>query len=383
MKKNIMPTVVLSAICVVVALLLSAVNMITAPIIKAAADKLANETLNVVLPNGAEFEEIDLASAGLPATVTKAFKAGNGAGYVFEVTEAGYQPGLVVMCGVDAEGKITGTKYTASQETYGKEKELDGKYVGQKLDGFDAVMIGGATKTSSGYGKAVKAALQAYTIMSGGSVDLRDPEEILNDNLNAALGTEGKSFTKWFAVEYLEGIDRVYVSDAGVVMQVGENYIGVDAEGKAINGGDNTTAVEAAYEIYKVSALNELELPEGVNKNVLGAWQTDSGNYVIELKAAGYGIQGDYGASGEYIKLKVALTADGKIISVITTYQNESEGIGDVCETPEYTDRYNGITSETIGSVENIAGVTVTTAGYKSAVKLAFSTLELLKGVAE
>ena len=214
MKTKIMPIAVLSAICVVVALLLSVVNMFTAPVIQAAADNKANETLVVVLPEGTDFEAIDLTTVTLPATVTKAYRETNGKGYVFEVTTSGYASGLVVMCGIDAEGKIAGTKYTASSETYGFEKLLDGAYNGMSMDNAELVIAAGASpasKTSKGYYDAVEAALQSFIIMGGGSVDLRDEATIIQDNCNLALGSEGKTFEKWFATEVI-GADALYIT---------------------------------------------------------------------------------------------------------------------------------------------------------------------------
>ena len=59
-KEKIMPTVVLGAICLVVALLLSVVNMFTGPVIEAAQNAAANEALLEVLPDGKNFEEITI-----------------------------------------------------------------------------------------------------------------------------------------------------------------------------------------------------------------------------------------------------------------------------------------------------------------------------------
>lgn len=384
-KENIMPTVVLSVICVAVALLLAVVNMVTKPIIDKAANDKANATLVVVLPEGESFEEIDLTTVELPASVTKAYKETNGKGYVFEMTVSGYKSGLVIMCGVDAEGKITGSKYTASSETFGKEGDLDNAYNGQALDSFTPNIISGATKTSNGYADAVKAALQAHVIMGGGSVDLRDPAQILNDNCNAALGTEGLTFTKWFAVEVLDGVDALYTAEGtkSVVMSIGEAFVGVGEDGKAVGAdvaADAKAKAEAAYAVYTASKLSEVTLPEGASKNVLKGYKTESGNFVFELQAAGYGINGEYYASGEYIKLQVAISADGKIISTLTTYENETDGIGDVCATPEYYEKFNGTTSETYTGVENVSGATVTTSAYKSAIKQAFAAFDLMKG---
>ena len=59
-KFDLKPTLVLSAICVVMVALLAVVNMITAPIIAAQQNAAANEALLVVLPDGKNFEEINL-----------------------------------------------------------------------------------------------------------------------------------------------------------------------------------------------------------------------------------------------------------------------------------------------------------------------------------
>lgn len=386
--KNIKPTIVLSCICMAVALILSGINMVTGPIIEAQRNAAANEALLVVLPNGESFEEIDLSTVVLPAIVNAAWKETTGKGYVFRMNATGYQAGLVVICGVDAEGKITGSKYLESKETYGKENDLDNAYNGQALDSFAPIMIGGATKTSTGYKDAVEAALQSFVIMSGGTVDLRTPEQILADNCNASLGTEGLTFTKWFAVEVLEGVDALYTAEGndGAVALVGETYIGIGADGKVVTASidaDTAAKAEAAFAAYKASALTEITLPETASENVLGAWQTASGNYVFELQAAGYGIKGEYVASGEHIKLKIAITADGKILSTLTTYENETDKIGDICANPDYYEQFNGMTVDTYNDVPNVSGATVTTSAYKSAVKLAFTTLDLIKGGAQ
>ena len=76
-KHNIMPTIVLGAICLVVALLLSLVNSVTAPIIEATQNAAANEALVVVLPDGKNFEEIAITEK-YPASITKGYKAEGG-----------------------------------------------------------------------------------------------------------------------------------------------------------------------------------------------------------------------------------------------------------------------------------------------------------------
>ena len=171
MKKNILPTAVLGSILVVVALLLSVVNMITGPIIEAQRNAAANGALLEVMPEGEGFDELNLADLSLPAGVTNAYRETAGKGYVFRVTATGYKPGMAVMVGIDAEGKVTGSKCLETQDTFGKEPLIDNGYNGQSLSDFAPVMIGGATMTSNGYRDAVSLALQAFVLASGGKLD--------------------------------------------------------------------------------------------------------------------------------------------------------------------------------------------------------------------
>ena len=147
-------------------------------------------------------------------------------------------------------------------------------------------------------------------------------------------------------------------------------------------GDGHYAAVNGAYITYMSSTLTEISLPEGAHKNVLAAYVTESGNYVFDVKAAGFGINGDSWGhpSGEYIMIKLAISSDGKIISTLTVSQKESEGIGDVCADPSYYEQFNGQTAETYGDVENISKATVTSEGYKKAIGHAFAAFELLKG---
>ena len=238
MKKNIMPTVVLGSICLIVALMLSLINSITAPIIEQAQNAAANEALLVVLPDGKNFKEITLDET-YPASITKGYRADGG--FVFQATVTGKSTGLVVLVGINAEGKIVGTKVIADQETDDYDAKVfpnlegtEGAYKGMNLDNFAPHLVSGATLTSRAYGDAIKAALQAAAIAGGASVDTRTPEQILQDNCNAALGTTGVEFTKWFATEIIEGIDAVYVAadNSGRVFVIGESFVGVKAAAK-------------------------------------------------------------------------------------------------------------------------------------------------------
>ena len=382
MKKSVQSTLVLVAICAVMAVLLALTNSITAPIIKQNQDAAANEALLVVMPEGEGFEKMDVSSYTLPATVTEVYKEANG-GYVVTLTTAGYGSGFVIMCGVSADGTVTGAVCLASTETLGYEKTFGESFTGKDAAGVDAVdVISGATKTSSAYKNAIKDALNTAIILGGGSVDLRDPAQILNDNLSAALPAGEGKFTKLFIAEVIEGIDAVFTADngKGYVFVIGEEFIPVDESGNT----DNTT-VKTAYDILVASATEVIDLTAYAEtlKYVTSAKKTATGNYIFEVKGPGYGIVGGdeyHPASGEYIIVRVSMTPDGKIIDTFTVSQEESKGIGDACADEKFYGQFDGKTESDYKNIDAISGATITTNGYLKAIERAFEALNTLKG---
>ena len=165
MMSKIKPTLVLGIICLIVALLLSSVNSVTSPIIKAAQDAKVQETLVQVLPDGKNFVKLDDIS-DFP-DIIDAIYTEDGGGYVFQLTVTGYKPGFVIMCGINADGVVTGAEYTISKETNGAENGLGAKYVGATNETVTAEIIGGSTKTSEAYYEAIKTALESFEILTG------------------------------------------------------------------------------------------------------------------------------------------------------------------------------------------------------------------------
>ena len=163
MKSKLLPSIVLGSICLIVALLLAAVNLITAPVIEAAQAEKVQRALSEVRPSGKNFVEIS--TDDLPECITLAYTEDNG-GYVFRVEVTGYKSGLVIMCGVDADGKVAGAEYISSSETLSAEVGLGEKYVGQTQVTFAPELTSGATKTTQAYADAVKAALDAFDILT-------------------------------------------------------------------------------------------------------------------------------------------------------------------------------------------------------------------------
>ncbi len=388
MKLYVKSLVVLTAICGVVAVLLSAANFITSPIIEKNAAAAANEALLVVMPEGEDFQSMDLSSYELPATVREVFSEKNG-GYVVKLETVGYSTGMVIMCGVDAKGTVTGATCLSSGETLGYELTYGESAKGATLETVDGLdVVSGATKTTEGYRNAVKDALNTAVILGGGSVDLRSEEEILNDNLSAALSAAEGKFTELFLTEETELISAVYTADngAGAVCIVGEEFIAVDAEGTVLTAvaEDRKAALSAEAKKLLSSTLKEIDLSEyeELPSQLQKAYKTSGGNYLFELRAAGFGINGDayYYPSGEYIYLKVSVTEEGKIIACKTTKQSESDGIGSACGEASFYTQFNGKTESDYKEIDAISGATITTNGYKTAVGKVFEVLRILKG---
>ena len=377
MKKSVQSTLVLVAICAVMAVLLALTNSITAPIIKQNQDAAANEALLVVMPEGKGFEKMDLTTYELPATVTEVYKEANG-GYVVTLTTAGYGSGFVIMCGVSADGTVTGAVCLSSTETLGYEKTFGEGFTGKDAAGVDAVdTISGATKTTNAYKNAIKDALNTAIILGGGSVDLRDEAQILNDNLSAALPAAEGKFTKLFIAEVIEGIDAVYTADngKGYVFVIGEDFIPVDENGNTTN-----ETVKTAYDILAASTTEDIDLTPYADtlKYVTSAKKTATGNYIFETKGPGYGIKGGdeyHPASGEYIIVRVSMTPEGKILDTFTVSQAESAGIGDACADEKFYGQFDGKTQSDYTDIDAISGATMTTEGYLKAIERAYEAL--------
>ena len=389
MIKNIKNISVLVSICVVITVLLAATNAITAPIIEKNQNASANAALLEVMPNGSGFEKVDISGYSLPSTVTEVHKETSGVGYVVKLVTAGYGPNMVIMCGVSSDGIVTGAVCLSSNETLSKEKTYGENFDNKDAAAVDAVdTLAGATKTTAAYKNAVKDALNTVVILGGGDVDIRTEEEILADNLSTALPLGQGKFTKLFIVENIEGIDAIYEADnkTGYVCVVGEQFIGVNAEGSVVTEGvENADNITNAVAKIKATTYKEIDLSKypDLQAYIVSAKKTASGNYVVEAKGAGYGIKGGneyHPASGEYIIVRVAIAANGKIIDCLTVSEAETDGLGDECAKESFYGQFVGKTEANYTEIDAISGATLTTDGYKQAIQRAYDAVSTLRG---
>ena len=120
---------------------------------------------NAVMPEASEFTPVP--ADGLDETVTEVYLADTG-GYVFRLDATGYYPHMMILCGVGADGAVTGAVCTESSESLGREATYGEQLVGVTADTVDGVPVtAGATKTTKGYKKAVAVALEAFEKIKG------------------------------------------------------------------------------------------------------------------------------------------------------------------------------------------------------------------------
>ena len=103
----------LLAITAVVAVILAAVNSVTAPRIAAQNEQKTQNAIEAVLPGGGQ-EVTFTDDTGL---VTAAYKGDNGC--AIQVTPNGFNGTVTMMVGVDNDGKVTGISIISHTETAG------------------------------------------------------------------------------------------------------------------------------------------------------------------------------------------------------------------------------------------------------------------------
>lgn len=402
MKNNIKPTLTLSAICVAVALLLSVINMVTGPIIEAQRNAAASGALLEVFPGGSGFEEIDITSLGLPSGVTNAYRENSGKGYVFRVVSSGYKPGMVIMVGIDSEGKVTGSKCLETQDTFGKEPSIDNTYNGQSLSDFTPNMISGATMTSNGYRDAVSTALQAFVLASGGKLDP-------SIELEKKIPELAPGFVNPSAVEASGNIKKALKAsnDAGFAYIIAEGETSflalVNATGGCviydIDGNDVTASHEAlASEAKAHASANQKSYVQDLNTKISRLYadatevtplEVSTFNTVVaavSFKVGDNTYYGFYSRSIGFHQMDVYFVMDengaiAKMDAKQFIFDEEYFAAFGGMDVPSYKEGFIGITGETWnGEAAIIATATMTSNAIKQSTDDSFAAFNSIKG---
>jgi electron transport complex protein RnfG len=160
------PTIILFGICLIITAALAAVYNLTEPVIAAGEIAAANDARKEVLADGDSFTELE---AALPEGVVDAYKADNGAGYVFTSQAKGFGGAVTWVIGMNADGGITGITLFDHNETpglgtkAGETSYLESYYGDTDPDDVDAIT--GATRTSNSLKDSIKQAREAFELV--------------------------------------------------------------------------------------------------------------------------------------------------------------------------------------------------------------------------
>ena len=184
-KQIFIPTVVLTAIGLIVAILLGLTNLITKDRIAALESK--NEAIAISKVIEGETAPAKVEHSGSEHTYYIARKDGKTVGYAFKASANGYGGTVKVIVGINLNGTISGIEITdTSSETPGlgqnvakddftaqfKEKDKNLSVVKQNPNSDEIKAVTGATISSKAVTNAVNSALELYKeVTKGGAAN--------------------------------------------------------------------------------------------------------------------------------------------------------------------------------------------------------------------
>lgn len=413
--------VVLGSICLIVAVLLSSVNILTEPIIKKAEAKKENAAYIEVLPNATEFEDVELGD-DVPESVKAMKKDAGGSGYAFKLLATATYSGtpMNVIVGIGTDGKITKMSFVEYTDSPG---------IGTP-EGFDELFRGkdntttdndaGATVTTN----ALKAVLNdAYAVLGKYStIEQSDEQKLVNiyGKLMPWAANPSSGASKFEAVD-LSGFDGVNPAvtaafspstKVGYVLLVknGDSNVavGVNAFGKAyavydLDGNELTSGIDEVKTAAESLPPVYLEKAKTAERRIKAAFKTaiseDAANSLtaeaIKLENISSSVEAAFkvkAANKEYfaffattvgfhgnIQVLYVTDKDGNIVIYKTVSQSESAGYGDKIASADYVAGITGKLDALSDDAVMVSGATVTSEAVKLAkndIKAAFNAVK-------
>ena len=419
MKENIKSVVVLTAICLVVAVLLAYTNSITAPIIEANKAAKASGSLLEVMPEATGFENITDTLANLPATVKEVHKEASGLGHVMILgtTTQFSSDEMGITVAIGADGKISNVLLTGYYESKDFGADYPATYIGQDsaLGGVDTVA--GTTFSSTAFKDAITDAFNVLIENNLVAAGQKSEEQLIAEAMPLALPgcvnslgnpvtvpVEGFAapITQAFKAKNDTGYIYIVSTDAGSVV-VGVNAFGVakaiDLEGNDVTA-TATDAVAAAVAANPAISVTNLEantttvagsFEEGAvitaveglatESNVVAAFTVTVGEetqYAVITKPLGYG--------DESMKMMVIFNANGEVVIYKTLTEmiihGEYYSEHQLTDESAYRAQFVGLTEATYSDdMTLVAGATMTANAVASNFRSAFEAFNLIKEV--
>ena len=416
-KSSFKSVIVLSSICLVVAILLSGVNAITAPIIEKSNKNAADAAYLEVLPEATEFETVE---GSFPETVKEMKKDLGGSGFAFMLqTSSSYSKApLQMILGVDNEGKITRLVITSYSETKGKDQIPTFEALFQGKDATVSDVVAGVTYTST----AIKGAVaDAYSVFyEYADVEKSDEQKLaeLYDKLmpdakdktgaykfdsvplpDTAANTITAILMPTSKIGYIVTAKANNVSVAMAINAYGKVYAIYDLDGNDVSANEDYASLKADAEtsitsIYEANHTDIIELMiskqlissekdaekvdfGAVSSRVIAVYKLKSGLAYV-AKAEGF---------GGIITVCYVINSNGEIANYATLSHTERDNeyagkdYGTLIGFDSYKDRFNG---KDVSSVDDetllVAESTFTTNATKACFSAVKAAYEIMNG---
>lgn len=403
---------VLLALFVLSALLLSGINTVTAPLIEANGASAQFEPLFAVMPEAQNFDVLysaqDPAASALvdvPETVTGIYSETSGLGYAITLSTAqGYTKEPIEMTlAVDAEGKIAALEVTAYPESRDVGADFLASFQGQDSALPDVGLVAGTTFSSAAIKNAVSDGFAALINNDMVGAGVKSDDQILLELLpqvypgiaNNGVGQYEEAEVN--AGSIVKAFKALNNSGFGFVLNDGSaNYLGVwtlaggakivDLEGNTV---DNAALLEeiAAYGAANCTDESEKEIAklqrmvsEGTEITALPVEAYNSVTGVYSILDGGTQLYGfaarSYGYSNLPMAIYYVLDENGAIVTMtVDELIFYKEYFSDyTLDEPSYKEGFTGLTADSYnGEQALIAGATMSTAGVDTATKDVFA----------
>ncbi|MBQ4546386.1 MAG: FMN-binding protein [Oscillospiraceae bacterium] len=419
MKENIKSVVVLTAICLVVAVLLAYTNSVTAPIIEANKAAAASGSLLEVMPEAAGFENITETLANLPATVKEVHKETSGLGHVMILgtTTQFSSDEMGITVAIGADGKISNVLLTGYYESKDFGADYPSTYIGQDsaLGGVDTVA--GTTFSSTAFKDAITDAFNVLIENNLVAAGQKSEEQLIAEVMPLALPSSADSLGNC-QVTAVEGVAAPITQAFKANNGTGYIYVITGTNGTVVAGvnafgvvkvldleGNDVTAAEADAAAAAQSAAPVLAT-ENLENNTAAAQATVAEGAVLTpvegLNVTGTAIAAfvaDVAGETQYVVITAPLGYSNETMKMITVFDAEGNVIfyktltelilhGEYYATHELTDEsayrqmFIGVNAGTYSDdMTLVAGATMTANAVASSFNSAFEALDLIKEV--
>ncbi|MBQ4643682.1 MAG: FMN-binding protein [Oscillospiraceae bacterium] len=419
MKENIKSVVVLTAICLVVAVLLAYTNSVTAPIIEANKAAAASGSLLEVMPEAAGFENITETLANLPATVKEVHKETSGLGHVMILgtTTQFSSDEMGITVAIGADGKISNVLLTGYYESKDFGADYPSTYIGQDsaLGGVDTVA--GTTFSSTAFKDAITDAFNVLIENNLVAAGQKSEEQLIAEVMPLALPSSADSLGNC-QVTAVEGVAAPITQAFKANNGTGYIYVITGTNGTVVAGvnafgvvkvldleGNDVTAAEADAAAAAQSAAPVLAT-ENLENNTAAAQATVAEGAVLTpvegLNVTGTAIAAfvaDVNGETQYVVITAPLGYSNETMKMITVFDAEGNVIfyktltelilhGEYYATHELTDEsayrqmFIGVNAGTYSDdMTLVAGATMTANAVASSFNSAFEALDLIKEV--